>query len=147
MKLSIFLPILAAGANKRKKNNEGNRGFVPRSVTNQCSDQVPSSGGYFDVTNNGLSGSIALNEYQDDTNCKHVVEADISCAEIRVQLRSVAVEPNRDCSYDHFRFGWTDWSTGWSVTEPRCNCYGDGCQKAGLTYTQDYYQYHEDYFF
>ena len=93
MKLSTLLPILAAGKpDKRKEEDRSVERFVASQVTNQCSDQVPSLGGDFDAINNGLSGTIILNNYFDNTNCKHVVQADSSCEEIRINYQSVAIE-------------------------------------------------------
>ena len=120
---------MAAGANKRLKKKEGNRTverFVASEVTSQCSDQVPSLGGYFDAINNGLSGTMILNNYSDNTNCKHVVQADSSCEEIQINYQSVAIEPHPLCEFDSFRFGWTR-ADGFDVTPGRCSCFGEGC--------------------
>ena len=150
MKLSILLPILAAGQNKRlKKKKEGNRSvgerFVASDVTAQCLSQVPNSGGSFQVTNNGSRGEIRLENYTDNTTCKHVVQAEQSCTEIRINYRSVAVEEEEDCGYDSFRFGWTG-TNGFDVTPSKCHCFGDGCSTL-LTYEYEnsYYDYTSTY--
>ena len=143
MKISILLPILAAGASKRPKKNQDERNverFVASQVTNQCLNQVPSLGGKFEATNTGISGAIVLTDYSDYTDCKHVVQADSSCQEIIVNYRSVAVEYGNRCVYDSFRFGWTG-SNGFDVTPGRCSCFGDGCD-----FNLDYDDYYDDYY-
>ena len=135
MKLSNLLPILAAGENKRlKQKKEGNRGvgerFVASDFDEECSFQVPNLGGTFQASGNASSGTIRLENYPDNTNCKHVVQAVPSCAEIRINYRSVAVEQpdyvDGNCYFDNFGFGWTG-ANGFDVTPPRCYCFGDGC--------------------
>ena len=149
MKLSTLLPILAAGAKKQQKEkNQGDRSverFVASRVTTQCSAQVPSLGGTFDAPNDGFSGAIILNDYPNETECKHVVQADSSCSEIKIQYRSFAVEIDSDCVYDSFRFGWTG-TNGFDVTPGRCGCFGDGCF-GSFDYVDDYFEddYMQDY--
>ena len=135
MKLSVVLPILSAGASKQKENKKGNRSverFVASEVTNYCSDQVPAKGGTFEATGNDSNGLIKLENYPKNINCKHVVQASTSCAEIKVQLRSVVTEP-AGCSYDFFRFGWAE-----TITPARCGCFGDGC-RSEFSYDQYYF--------
>ena len=131
MKISILLPILAIGENHRlKQKKQGNRSvgeqFVASDVNAQCSSQVSSLGGSFEVTNNGSRGEIRLENYTNSINCKHVVQAELSCAEIRIKYRSIAVEEEGNCGFDSFRFGWTG-TNGFDVTPPKCSCFGDGC--------------------
>ena len=68
MKLIKLLPILAADAKKARKNkNQDNRTverFVASQITDECSDKIPSSGGDFDTVNEGMSGTIFLNNYK-----------------------------------------------------------------------------------
>ena len=135
MKLSILLPILAYGANKQPKKKEDNKSvdrFVAGNVREQCLDQIPKLGGNFQTTNDGSSGEIRLENYPRRVNCKHVVQAAPSCGEIKIKYRSIAVEGEDDCSNDNFRFGW-ETATGFEVTEPKCSCFGDGCDSGLIT--------------
>ena len=133
MKLPILLPIFVAGANKRSKKKEGNRDvgerFIASGVNEQCLNQVPNSGGTFQATNQGSRGGIKLEDYPNLINCKHVVQAEPSCEEIRINYRSVAVESSRGCYFDSFRFGWIG-TNGFDVTPPKCHCFGDGCNSS-----------------
>ena len=136
MKLSIFLPILAAGASKRDKKQGGNRSlaFVASEVTNPCST-ISNLGGRFDASmmdpdRPQSSGAIDLWNYPNNFNCKHVVQADSTCQEIEISYRTIAVEKETTfCDYDSFRFGWAG-ANGFDVTPGRCSCFGAGCNSA-----------------
>ena len=137
MKLSIILPILAVSEPESNKNEDRScmfGCFDGSEVTNLCSDQVPRpnayspQGGTFETSNNGLNGEIKLENYPNDVNCKHVVQADSTCEEIKIEYRSVAVEDGSNgCNSDVFRFGWPNGPKGFDVTPGRCGCFGDGC--------------------
>ena len=136
MKTLTILPILAAGANKKNENDErGYDGWGQTSDISQyseeCSQQVPSRNGIFETANYGTSGEITLDEYSHQLRCKHDVQADSSCSEIKISYRSIAVMMDYGfpmCAIDGFRFGWTDNETGdFSLTPLRCDCFGDGC--------------------
>ena len=145
MKLSILLPILAAGENEQLKKKDDNRTvgerFVASEVNEQCLNQVPNLGGTFQASNQGSRGEIRLENYADYTNCKHVVQAEPSCEEIQINYRSVAVESSGGCYYDSFRFGWTG-TNGFDVTPPRCDCFGDGCSSV-ITHGSYEFAFHE----
>ena len=114
---------------------------------------VPSKNGIFETANFGTSGEITLDEYKPRLRCKHDVLADTSCSEIKISYRSIAVMMDYispTCPIDGFRFGWTDNETGnFSVTPPRCNCFGDGCTlNPELEYYFDYAKnnrFYDDY--
>ena len=133
MKTWTILPILAAGANK--KNERGYEDWGKTSdiseYSEECLTQVPSKNGIFKTENFGTRGEIVLDEYSRGLRCKHDVQADSSCSEIKISYRSIAVMVPvflPDCTIDGFRLSWTDNETGdLSVTPLRCNCFGDGC--------------------
>ena len=138
MRLSTFLPILAAAENKQKVNGKEEKKsverFLPQGWNRHCSNQIPKLGGNFEATNNGSSGTVTLNDYPDGAWCKHVVRADRSCKKIHIQYRSVAVQArvlnvsrsvskliltkkdasntlvqaSDGCPWVGFRFGWVD---------------------------------------
>ena len=140
MKISNFLPILAAAGNKRQKMKKDEKS-VDRinysAITEECTNQVPSLDGTFETTNNGFSGEINLDNYPNNALCKHVIQAHSRCSEIKIQYRSVGVEPNAKCIYDSFHFGRNS-GNGFEVTEPACKCFGDGCQTSGVYLWDDY---------
>ena len=142
MKLSATLPIFVAG-------NKGDRGasepFLASEVTVECSDQVRGYGGIFETTNNGSSGSLKLDKYRDNTDCKHVVQADRNCQTIRINYQSIMVEAATTCELDSFRFGWSG-STGFEVTPARCYCFEEGCDSATLFYDSQYGDQYDDYY-
>ena len=135
MKFSILLPVLAAGASKQqKKEKEGNRNverFVASEVTNQCSEQIPSLGGTFNTPNKGSSGAIILNDYRDLTYCKHVVQADNNCEQIKIEYRSVEVEIGITCQFDSFRFDLAG-----TITPGGCGFFGES-----WNYLEDNFDY------
>ena len=147
MKLSTLLPILA-GANKGPKKKESDRNvgerFVAGDVNELCVNQIPQLGGSFKATNDGSHGEIRLDNYPDNANCKHVVQAEVTCEEIEIKYRSVAVENwlvDMGCDLDSFRFGWIG-TSGFEFTPPTCNCFGDGCDsKFYYEETYDFYPY------
>ena len=139
MKLSFFLPILAAANEHQSEKTEGDRANYPLPRF-PCTRQNRVD---FEAINNGLSGAIILSYYHDRSFCRHVVQAESSCEEIQIKYRSIAVEPDRLCQLDSFRFGWTD-TNGFNVTEPICNCYGDGCQSSIDAYWYDLFFSAED---
>ena len=112
MRLSTFLPILAAAENKQKVNEKEEKKsverFLPQGWNRHCSNQIPKLGGNFEATNNGSSGTVNLTDYPDGAWCKHIVRADRSCKKIHIQYRSVAVQASRYCPWVGFRFGWVD---------------------------------------
>ena len=148
MKISLVLPVFAFSADKRHKQQDRDRSvetFVASNFTEQCSTEVSIFGGIFESANSGFNGEIALQNYGADTKCKHVIQADSSCQEIKINYQSVAVESELDCDFDYFRFGWTG-ETGFEVTPPRCHCFGDGCQSMAIAYDLvDYYSVTDDY--
>ena len=121
MKVSVLLPILTAGASKKKDRNDERQ-----VMEGPCSSQVPRLGGDFKSINEGLSGAIILDHYPELFKCNHTVKADSSCEEIKISYRSVQVEQEDDCDYDSFRFGWTG-AKGSILTKEKCSCYADGC--------------------
>ena len=154
MKLSILLPILAAGQKKRLKKKEGDRSvgerFVASDVNEWCVHQVPHLGGSFQATSSTgteRSGEIQLDNYPDDANCKHVVQAYPECTEIQINFRSVAVEGYHNCLFDSLRLGWVG-NNGFQVTQPQCYCVGDGCDSLLVNgYTYNYNDYSNNYEF
>ena len=145
MRILTILPLLAAGTNKM--NEAGERGYDGwgkisdiSQYLEECLTQVPSKNGIFETANFGTSGEITLDDYKPRLRCKHVVQADSSCSEIKISYRSIAVMAWSDetCKYDGFRFSWTDNETGvTSVTPLRCNCFGDGCNDPDFEYYFD----------
>ena len=93
--MKILLPVLAVSANKKNAKTKapktsGNRNLA-RSDTEQCSSQMPRmsnlrGNGRFETSNSGSSGWIKLENYPEDAYCKHVVQADQYCREIKVKL-------------------------------------------------------------
>ena len=158
MRTLTILPLLAAGANsKASERGYDGWGFISdiSQYSAECSNQVTSKGGIFETTNLGTRGEITLDKYQPSTRCKHVVQADSSCSEIKISYRSIAVMAPYDydyCVYDGFRFSWTDNDTGdLSVTPLRCNCFGDGCSHENFfeyfdyANNNNYYDYHDQH--
>ena len=149
MKLSTILPALVASAKKRenqkngKKEVDGDR-FVASAVTEECSSVIPNLGGIFEVTNNGRSGEVNLDNYPDRVQCQQVVQADSSCQAIKITYQSIAVEPHfyDDCANDGFRIGWTG-TNELNVSPPVCNCYGDGCEREDNELHDDFWYYEE----
>ena len=137
MKFISLLPILTAGNKKKDGDRSVDKPFIASEVTEECSNQVPRKGGSFEAINNGSFGEINLDRYSNNTDCKHVVQADESCEEIRIKYRSVAVESQDNCKWDSFRFGWVG-TNGFEVTPPRCHCFGDGCDSSILLYYDEY---------
>jgi len=74
-----------------------------------CAAQVAELGGSWSATGQGqTSGTIDLQNYQDDMDCMHEVVAADSCSAITVTYRDIAVEScGVGCECDQFRFGWT----------------------------------------
>ena len=131
MKLSTFLPILTA-AEKHKKDGKSVDRVNFSAITNECTNQVASLGqGTFETTNDGFRGEINLDNYPDNVLCKHVVQANSRCSEIKIQYRKVNVEADRWSCWDKFRFGW-DSVNGFEFAEPECGCFGESCQSLGL---------------
>ena len=155
MKNLTILPLLAAGANKNK-NKVDERGYNGWGKTSdiseysgECSSQVPSRGGIFETTNFGTHGEITLDKHSTYLRCKHVIQADSSCPDIKVSYRSVAIMMDYgsdSCMYNGFRLGWTDDETDdFSATPLRCNCFGDGCNHSDFAYYFDYANNHYYY--
>ena len=135
MKTLPILPIFASSAIGQNSHFDDERGFNGygqfssiSEYSEECSNQVPSKGGIFETTNDGLRGEITLDNYKTKLRCKHAVQAEDDCSEITVRYRSVAVnaEEAYECNFDSFRFGWTEEESD-ELTPPRCNCFGDGC--------------------
>ena len=74
-----------------------------------CAAQVAQLGGSWSATGQGqTSGTINLQNYQNDMDCMHEVVAADSCSAITVSYRDIAVEAcGIGCECDQFRFGWT----------------------------------------
>ena len=124
---TLILPVLAVNAKKRKQERGmATRGFLMSSYHRQCSDQITAKGGRFETANYGNFGELKLENYPNDIKCHHKIQADESCSAIRVSYSSIAVQDGYQCKADSFRFGWPG-STGFHVTRPRCDCFGDGC--------------------
>ena len=137
MKTLSILPLLAVGATNRNNQNGDERGFdgsgLVSNITDyseDCSDQVPNKGGIFETTNSGNRGELTLDKYSTKLRCKHVVQADDRCSEIKISYRNIAVNAYYngvgECTLDAFRFGWGENGTE-ELTPPRCNCFGEGC--------------------
>ena len=60
----------------------------------------------------------------------------------RLKYRSIAVEQESDCIYDSFNFEWIG-NDGPSLTQERCDCFGDGCDHdlIDLNYSYEYSYY------
>ena len=154
MKTFSVLPLLAVSAENKKNQNGVERGFLGDGTfssisdyTAACSNQLPSKGGIFEAPNYGKSGEITLDKYSIELRCKHVVQADDSCSEIKITYRDIAVQSDHysdlfghdKCNLDFFRFGWGQNE----LTPPRCNCFGDGCSHEIMG---DYFDIVEDKF-
>ena len=141
---TLILPVLAVNAKKRKQERGmATRGFLMSSYHRQCSDQITAKGGRFETANYGNFGELKLENYPNDIKCHHEIQADESCSAIRVSYRSLAVQDSYECKSDSFRFGWFG-STGFHVTRPRCDCFGDGCDSLnyyGLTWGDESIEY------
>ena len=145
MKTLTTLPLYTASA-INKVSERGYDGWGKVSDISQysedCSNLVPSKSGIFETTNLGTRGEITLDKYPLKIRCKHVVQADSSCSEIKISYRSIAVMSDYTydtCDYDGFRFGWTDDETDdFTATPLRCNCFGDGCDHDTFDYFFDY---------
>lgn len=123
----LILPIFSVSEKKRKHDERFiTNGFLTSSYHRQCSDQVTAKGGSFGATNYGTHGEVRLENYPNHIKCHHKIVAEESCSAIRVSYQSIAVQDGYKCNFDSFRFGWSG-STGFKVTPPRCDCFGDGC--------------------
>ena len=131
MKVLTFFVTLTVSANNRKDE----RGYAGDGMSDlseyseECSIQFPSKGGFFEAKNENSRGEITLDMYPNNARCKHHIQADDNCTEIKISYQSVAVEYGSnmeygtiiECFFDAFRFAWTE-GQELHVTPPRCHC-------------------------
>ena len=79
-------------------------------------------------TNDGLSGTVKLEDYSNDMSCHVVVEAAAECRAIQINLVSLAFEHWQYCGFDQMRFQWENENGETLHSYENCGCFGDGCQ-------------------